>query len=143
MQEGFSFASSLRKGREEQTSFCRTACNMDRCYTSSPTWLSKHTTSLAGRAPAHLALGFTGAEVARAVKLRNDAVMQQNTLHGTCPDSAKRRARDTQPKLGRHAKPLQRGSRSPLLLRWGGLSPRLPCIGARLTNKPHLQCYPS
>lgn len=42
---------------------------------SSPTWLSKHTTSLAGRAPAHLALGLTGAEVARAVKLRNDVMM--------------------------------------------------------------------
>lgn len=43
---------------------------------SLPTWLSKHTASLAGRALAHLALGLTGAEV--GVKLRKDVMMQQN-----------------------------------------------------------------
>lgn len=138
MQEGFSFAPSLIKGREEQTSFCQTTVNMGRCYTSSPTWLSKHTTSLAGRAPAHLALGRAGTEVARAVKLRNDVMMQQNAPHGTRSDSAKPRAGSTQPK--RHVKPLHRGSRFPLLL---VLSPRLPCMGASLTDKSHLECYPS
>lgn len=143
MQEGFSFASSLTEGREEQTSFFQTAFNMGRCYTSSPTWLSKHTTSLAGRAPAHLALGLTGAEVARAVKLRNDVMMQQNAPHGTCSDSAKRCAGSTQLKPGRCARPLQRGRRSPFLLRCGWLSPRLSCIAASLTDKPHLECYPS
>lgn len=41
------------------------------------------------RAPAALALGLTGAEFARAVRLRKDAVMQQNAVHGPRSDSAK------------------------------------------------------
>lgn len=91
MQEGFPFDSSLTKGREEQTLFCQTAFNMGRCYTGSPTWLSKHTTGLTSRAPAHSALGLTGTEVARAVKLCNDALMQQNTTQVTRCDSTKHR----------------------------------------------------
>lgn len=100
MQEEFSFASSLTKGREEQTPICQTAFSMGRCYMSSPTWLSEHTTSLAGTAPAHLALGLTGAEVARAVKLRNDGMMQQNAPHEMYSDSAKRCTRSTVLKPG-------------------------------------------
>lgn len=121
MQEGFSFASSLTKRREEQAPFFQTAFNTGRCYTSSPTWLSKQPASLAGRAPAHLALGVTGAEAARAVKLRNDVMMQQNAPHGMRSDSAKHRAAGIQLKPGRHTRLLQRDSRSPLLLRCGGL----------------------
>lgn len=49
-----------------------TAFNVGRCCRSLPTWVSKHTTSLACRALAHLALGLTGAEVARAVRLCKD-----------------------------------------------------------------------
>lgn len=119
MQEGFSFASSLTKGREEQTSFCQTAFNMGRCYTSLPTRLSKHTASLAGRALAHLALGLTGAGV--GVKLRKEVMMQQNE-HTTWDvlRFSKSSCWELAMKPRRCKKPLQRGSRSPLLLRLGG-----------------------
>lgn len=48
------------------------AFNVGRCCRSLPTWVSKHITSLACRVPAHLALGLTGAEVARAVRSCKD-----------------------------------------------------------------------
>lgn len=129
MQEGFSFASSLTKGREEQTPVCQTAFSTGRCYMSSPTWLSKHTTSLAGRVPAHLALGLTGAEVARAVKLRNDVMMQQNTPHRTWSDSAKRCSGSMQLKPG-GVQGFFRGKQVPSFPEvWGVKIPDLPALG--------------
>lgn len=112
------------------------AFNAGKCCRSLPTGVSKHTTSLAGRAPAPLALGLTGAEVARAVRLCKDdaakccawATLNQQSCTGADTSWG-----------AEHG--LYRGeARS--LFSWGVGASVPDLLVISLTDKPYLEHYP-